>query len=541
MTAESSQAEYEGLLNLCIEQRLNECDEERLAELMGESDERYRQYIEYVELHANIWLCQGCLTDSFPERFKIANAQHLTTASASELESENSDSDVPAPPVRDSWLNRASRRPIPPSIAVAIIAVAALLFGLAVTPLSRFLADDDDGSDNPSTTASAEEVATLTGTQFVDWMPGEAAGGRDPRLTAGQRLAFKSGVVEITYDSGVKVLIEGPAEFQAIDTKAGKLDVGRLVLLADGEASKGFVIETPCATIEDLGTEFCVDVSRNGRTDVLVTEGKISVASRLAPESEAPLVQETLIAGGAARVEPGAQLELLANNANLGRFARLRKLSAEPLGSEPPDTPVLAELSLWLAADRGVQAEDGGRVTLWRDAREPGEGGMFVGRAPVEKMRPQLISDAIAGNPAIRFDGHHQLILPTPEELGIENSGYELFIVAQSDSPKTQFLFAGSDFCFEYHINHFQLNVGAQFIPLANKYLEVGSQRRTERWPPAHFLWARPAGRQLPWYRSCRRARRARRPRDRRTFKRQGRIATRGTSRRIICASRRHR
>ena len=84
-------------------------------------------------------------------------------------------------------------------------------------------------------------------------------------------------------------MIEGPAEFfvgrKAEDIGAEKQDnsgylkQGKLTARVETPAAKGFTVETPTATFEDLGTEFGVRVREGGSASMRVFEGEVKVTT----------------------------------------------------------------------------------------------------------------------------------------------------------------------------------------------------------------------------------------------------------------------
>jgi len=112
-------------------------------------------------------------------------------------------------------------------------------------------------------------------------------------LVAGQRLAFESGRIEIWYQTGAQVVIEGPADFTVAPQSSGEssadasghepfvnsgaLHLGKLVARVEGETARGFAIESPLATVVDHGTEFAVEVNQLGEPRVFVFEGSVDV------------------------------------------------------------------------------------------------------------------------------------------------------------------------------------------------------------------------------------------------------------------------
>ena len=99
-------------------------------------------------------------------------------------------------------------------------------------------------------------------------------------LRLGDRLALRSGLLEITYDTGAKVILQGPVTYEVESAADGYLSVGKLTAKLEqgaggsGQRSestnqkssirnqKSFTVRTPTAIVTDLGTEFGV---RSGR------------------------------------------------------------------------------------------------------------------------------------------------------------------------------------------------------------------------------------------------------------------------------------
>ena len=121
-------------------------------------------------------------------------------------------------------------------------------------------------------------------------------------VSLGDRFALSSGLMEITYDTGAKVILQGPVTY-SVETNGGYLSVGKLTgkLETRGEGrgtggecpvhpssfilppsanppsliSNPFVIRTPTATVTDLGTEFGVEVTRSRQCQLRVFQGRV--------------------------------------------------------------------------------------------------------------------------------------------------------------------------------------------------------------------------------------------------------------------------
>lgn len=95
-------------------------------------------------------------------------------------------------------------------------------------------------------------------------------------LRTGDVFEIEAGLVELRTEENASVLIEGPASLVVTGANALRLNSGRLSAVVGPEAV-GFRVETPVATVIDLGTEFAVVVGDDGETRVEVLEGLVSV------------------------------------------------------------------------------------------------------------------------------------------------------------------------------------------------------------------------------------------------------------------------
>ncbi|GAA5496554.1 hypothetical protein Rhal01_02738 [Rubritalea halochordaticola] len=87
---------------------------------------------------------------------------------------------------------------------------------------------------------------------------------------------IESGVLELTYPNGVKVVIEGPAEYDVTGANDGQLKHGKFVAkVPDG--AEGFTVSYANGKIVDLGTEFGCHLSPSGQMRLGVFEGEVEL------------------------------------------------------------------------------------------------------------------------------------------------------------------------------------------------------------------------------------------------------------------------
>ncbi|MCB1230712.1 MAG: FecR domain-containing protein [Verrucomicrobiae bacterium] len=106
------------------------------------------------------------------------------------------------------------------------------------------------------------------------------------------RLTLKSGVAEVTFNSGARVFLQGPAVFEVERPNRAFLESGRLTAEVPKPAT-GFVINTPRVNVVDLGTRFGLSVEKSGDTEVHVMQGVVEV-SRLTGNAVPMVVEEGL-------------------------------------------------------------------------------------------------------------------------------------------------------------------------------------------------------------------------------------------------------
>jgi len=98
------------------------------------------------------------------------------------------------------------------------------------------------------------------------------------QLSTLENLVLAKGIVQIELEGGAKIVVEAPATLELLSADSARLEWGKLV----GRVPRSEVqltIQTPQATIVDLGTEFGVEVNRQQVTHLHVFEGRVAVAT----------------------------------------------------------------------------------------------------------------------------------------------------------------------------------------------------------------------------------------------------------------------
>lgn len=163
----------------------------------------------------------------------------------------------------------------------------AISAALLIAGIAAGLAYLDSSSSPGSTEASAEQQndatpaadspTTAPRLSYVSpnalWQDPNDSFHKESSVAFGNVLALVEGEIELTYSTGVKLLLIGPAEF-LVKSTGGKLVRGGAVASVP-EAGHGFTIETPSGKVVDLGTEFGVAVDDFGVSEVSVFQGRV--------------------------------------------------------------------------------------------------------------------------------------------------------------------------------------------------------------------------------------------------------------------------
>ena len=135
-------------------------------------------------------------------------------------------------------------------------------------------------------------------------------------------LKLESGLAQVVFYSGARVVIEGPAELQIVSPTEANCPMGRL-LVEVPEPARGFRLKMDQLEVVDLGTAFGINVTR-GRSEVHVFNGEVELLSGKAPK-------QSLGEGQAAVAQGSTPPRLMA--ANKTAFAALFEFQERSLAA----------------------------------------------------------------------------------------------------------------------------------------------------------------------------------------------------------------
>ena len=282
----------------------------RLEQIAGRSDEARRYFLHYLQLDGELYWDAAAAAD----RQKSAAIGPL----------------LDAPFAGTEWSPAAeTRTPIAPprKMALLLTAVAAAALVMVVGWWTRPGARDEARPGRQPTV-----VARLTATVDADWSDADAPPTAGAGLAPGRKLQLDRGLAEIAFDSGARVILQGPAQFEVSSRGRGFLHAGCLTANVPPDAV-GFSIRTPTATVVDMGTDFGLVVDPDGPSEIHVFRGAVEVQPGTAVGDHSN--RRAVRAGQAVSVSSsGAQTPAIQEIAfGSRRFARALPPSESPAGS----------------------------------------------------------------------------------------------------------------------------------------------------------------------------------------------------------------
>ncbi len=170
--------------------------------------------------------------------------------------------------------------------------------------------------------ATSTAVAMLTRALDARWSrntrPLRVGGALEPGW-----LRLESGLAQVVFYSGARVVIEGPTELQLISPTEAVCPAGRL-LAEVPQPARGFHVKTAQINVVDRGTAFGIDATR-GQTEVHVFKGAVEFFT-------GTLAKQSLGEGRAAVVQGSAPPRLMA--ASTEAFASMFELQTRSLAAE---------------------------------------------------------------------------------------------------------------------------------------------------------------------------------------------------------------
>jgi hypothetical protein len=247
---DSNASSIDELANRVCDETLTPGDRERLESLLSRSVEDRRRYLRYLMVNAGLaW------------RYRTGPARRPSGGKNDPL----SDADKGR-----YGSNRVASR----FFGGGLLGMLALSASVAAVALGAWALR---GESTDQTAGRRFAVATLREASAA--VRGDSGGAIEVggRVPAGD-VAIEGGSAEFVLDSGVRLVVQGPAQLALKDADEAFLTAGKAVVFVPEQAI-GFRLGTPKSLLIDQGTEFGVVAEENGATEVHVFKGQVDVVA----------------------------------------------------------------------------------------------------------------------------------------------------------------------------------------------------------------------------------------------------------------------
>lgn len=389
---------------------LSETEHERLCVMLTKDPRARQDYYEYLEIHAKLGEWAGAESHSQPlAQFKRELDRRLPNLKPTD--------DKPTISLMQLW------------VAVAATALIAFFVGQAQTvdPSSNL---SGKVAKNPSGLTRATYIATLSRSADCVWEEDHKPRFDGQRLLS-QELRLKRGIAEFRLETGVLLVMEGPATMTIDSSRSATLQQGRVVLHGD-EMAEEFALHTPHAVLFDEGTEYGASVDPARSTEVHVFEGRVRIEPLDSSRSTMP-TQEVVASGSASRIDAKGSHSVPLENELFNR-----RIPVASLPRVPSDHDLLALEAFDYAGPHLGAAEGGnGWTGPWRkgiDNSAPPWARILPGES---LTTPALSRKGVGG--AMLKDGKGTAVRPlsTPLRLDTDAVYYMSFLLRKSREAPT--------------------------------------------------------------------------------------------------------
>ncbi|QDT40722.1 FecR protein [Gimesia alba] len=268
MSVQDLSPEFEPLLNQLLnhspEGGLSDSEFEQFQSFLLSDPRAIQHYFEYVDIDSGI-------QDDMSKRLLALEATAIGETDIKETAQKPQLYQEPQEIKRRS----SGRRLLYMHYFLAVATSLVLFLALEWMTSGDFLWKQTPDSITKEKLTDLPYIATLTRATDCVW------GGEFPPEFSGQRLLsneliLEQGVAEFRFDSGVRLILEGPTKINMVTACCAKLDYGKMVLHGY-EPSPEFSLITPLLTFHDIGTEYGAKIDKDGEVDLYVFEGAVRV------------------------------------------------------------------------------------------------------------------------------------------------------------------------------------------------------------------------------------------------------------------------
>ncbi len=308
--------ELRELLSELVDGQLDAHGLRRLEEILRTSPESQTFYDSFMTLHGMLLWGAGPPLSAVPSRTDLVSV----------ADPQSQAGDFPPPPpsglLGAAWHGATGYLSnhdfvLPYSISAVLIGIAMWVSSMIYVSHHVQVARVEPTPVRSDSHKEIVLIGRITGMVDVKWSD-------DPRylpppdfahVPLDRKYILDSGLLEITYDSGAKVILQGPCTYEVESSAGGYLALGKLTAKVEAGGGKGsrskvqgsrskaepssfilhpsslFSVRTPTAVVTDLGTEFGVDVKESGDSLTHVFMGRVEVRLAGDGKENVPAIQ----------------------------------------------------------------------------------------------------------------------------------------------------------------------------------------------------------------------------------------------------------
>jgi hypothetical protein len=261
--------ELKRLIAALSDGQLQPAEHDRLESLLRKHREARAIYMAYMQIDSGLdWKVRG--------RQSVRSLADLPLDGAVATAADRTRE--PAGPA--GWL-RSRRVYIGSTLAASLGLVLASIAWIVSQEAANSVADADATDRNPGMFAAVDAGASVAKVVELSdecrWFVENRRHG-DDFVVVGDKVRLTRGQLRMEFECGATVTMKSPAALEVVSPTRTRAVLGTLTAHVE-KGAEGFTVETPRTTVVDLGTDFGIDVSDHGSTDVVVFTGAVDVHS----------------------------------------------------------------------------------------------------------------------------------------------------------------------------------------------------------------------------------------------------------------------